>query len=88
MKLLEDNARAHIYSDVINYLTEEGMNIMTHPPYSPDIVSCNYWLNDSIKHNLIDQPNEKCLARVVSKVAKNIPNKEFLRNCSKGWNFV
>ena len=36
MKLLEDNARAHIHSDIINSLTEEGMNIMAHPSYSPD----------------------------------------------------
>ena len=46
IKLLEDNARAHIHSDVINYLTQEGMNIMSHPPYSPDLASCDYWLND------------------------------------------
>ena len=36
MKLLEDNARPHIPSDVINHLTGEGINIMAHPPYSPD----------------------------------------------------
>ena len=36
MKLVEDNSRAHIHAGIINYLTEEGMNIMTHPPYSPD----------------------------------------------------
>ena len=36
MKLLEDNARAHIHSDVINYLIEEGINTMAHPPYSFD----------------------------------------------------
>ena len=36
VKLVEDNTRAHIHSDVINYLTEEGMNIMTYPPYSLD----------------------------------------------------
>ena len=28
IELLEDNTRPHIHSDVINYLTEEGMNIM------------------------------------------------------------
>ena len=38
--------------------------------------------------NLIDQANEKCLARVVSKVVKNIPEEEFVPNCSKGWNFI
>ena len=35
MKLIEDNARAHIHSDVIKYLTEQGINIMGHPPYLP-----------------------------------------------------
>ena len=36
IKLLEDNARRHIPSDVIHYLTEESSNIMPNPSYSPD----------------------------------------------------
>ena len=32
MRLAENNTEAHIHSDVINYLREEGMNIMAHPP--------------------------------------------------------
>ena len=32
MRLVEDNVRAHIHSDVIIYLTEEGMNKLAHPP--------------------------------------------------------
>ena len=59
MKLLENNGRLRIHSNVINYLTEEGINIMAHLSYSPDLVPCNYWLNDYIKHNLIDEANEK-----------------------------
>ncbi|CAF2698908.1 unnamed protein product [Rotaria sp. Silwood2] len=70
IKLLQDNARPHIHSDVINYLTEEGIIIMSHPPYSPDLAPCDYWLNDYIKRNLTDQPDEKSLARAVSKVMK------------------
>ena len=58
-------------------MTEEGINIMLHPPYSPDLAPCDYWLNDYIKRNLIDQPNEKSLARAVSKVVKNIPEEEY-----------
>ena len=80
IKLLEDNARSHIHSDVINYLTEEGINIMPYLPYLPDLAPCDYWLNDYIKHNLIDQPNEKSLARVVSNVVKNIPEEEYKEN--------
>ena len=33
IKLLEDN---YIHSDVINHLTEEGINTMPYPPISPD----------------------------------------------------
>ena len=28
MKLVEENSRTHIHADIINYLTEEGMNII------------------------------------------------------------
>ena len=87
MKLLEGNARVHIYSDVINYLIED-VNIMAHPSHSSDFEPCDYWLNDYKKRNLIDEANEKLLARVVSKVVKKFPKEESLRNCSKGWNFV
>ena len=59
MKLLEDNTRPDIHSHVINYLTEEGINIMVHLPYSPDLVPCDYWVNDYMKRNLIDEANEK-----------------------------
>ena len=45
---------------------------MAHPPYSVDLALCDYWLNDYIKRNLIDQTNEKCLARAVSKMVQNI----------------
>ncbi|CAF4291724.1 unnamed protein product [Rotaria sp. Silwood2] len=42
IKLPQDNARPHIHSDVINYLTEEGIITMSHPPYSPDLAPCDY----------------------------------------------
>ncbi|CAF3331902.1 unnamed protein product, partial [Rotaria sp. Silwood2] len=32
--------------------------IMSHPPYSPDLAPCDYWLNDYIKRNLTDQSDE------------------------------
>ncbi|CAF4629919.1 unnamed protein product, partial [Rotaria socialis] len=57
IKLLRDNASPHRHSDVINCLTEEGINIIPHPPYSPDLAPWDYWLNDYIKQNLTDQPD-------------------------------
>ncbi|CAF5012570.1 unnamed protein product, partial [Rotaria socialis] len=72
-KWLHDIASPHRHSDVINYLTQEGINIIPHPPYSRDLAPCDYWLNDYIKQNLTDQPDEKSLAHAVSKLIKNIP---------------
>ena len=65
---------------------------MPHPPYSPDLAPCDYWLNDYIKNRLTDQADEKSLAREVSKIAKKIFQKKSLKklltNCWKEWNFV
>ena len=42
------------HSNVINYLTEEGIIIMSHSLYSRDLALYDYWLNDDIKRNLTD----------------------------------
>ncbi|CAF1469703.1 unnamed protein product, partial [Rotaria sordida] len=42
VKFLQDNARPHTHSDVINYLIKAGIIIMPHPPYSPDLAPCVY----------------------------------------------
>ncbi|CAF1140319.1 unnamed protein product, partial [Didymodactylos carnosus] len=63
IRLLHDNGRSHIHRDVIDYLTEEGIEIIPHPPYSPDLAPCDFWLNNYIKINLADQENEESLAR-------------------------
>jgi len=55
IKLLYDNARAHDAPDVEDYLKQEGIKQMPHPPYSPDFSHCDFWLNDFIKGNLTDQ---------------------------------
>ncbi len=56
---------------------------MPHPPYSPDLAPCDFWLNDYIKSNLTDQPNEESLVQEVHKVMKNIPEKEFKKTFDK-----
>ena len=48
---------------------------MSYPPYSPDLAPCEYCLNDYIKRNLTDQPDEKSLACTISKVMKKLRKK-------------
>ena len=47
------------------------------------VALCDYWLNGYIKGNLIDQANEKCLIRMVSKVVKNVPEEEYKKAFNK-----
>ncbi|CAF3940165.1 unnamed protein product, partial [Rotaria sordida] len=59
----ENKKNHHAQPDIINYLTEEGIEILPHPPYSPDLSSCDFWLNDYIKNNFADRTNEVSLAQ-------------------------
>ena len=68
--MFDDNVRPDTHSDVMNYLIEEGFIIMSHRSYSSDVAPCDYWLNEYIKRNLTDQPNEKSLTCAVSMVMK------------------
>ncbi|CAF3844937.1 unnamed protein product [Rotaria sp. Silwood1] len=62
-KLLHDNGPSHTHRDVVKYLTEEGIEIIPHPPHSPDLAPCDSWLNDYIKRNLADHTKEESLAQ-------------------------
>ena len=42
MRLVEENARAHIHCDVVNCLREEGMNIMQIKYIHLTISRCDY----------------------------------------------
>jgi histone-lysine N-methyltransferase SETMAR len=42
MKILHDNARPHVHQNVNNFLTENGIIKIQHPPYSPDHVIFGY----------------------------------------------
>ena len=78
--MLHDNGSPHAHRDVVNYLTEEGIEIIPHPPYSPDLQPCDFCLNDYINSKLVDHTNEESLAQEVSTIVRNIPIKEFKKD--------
>ena len=43
IKLLHDNAPAHKSATVQEYLKESGLDVLDHPPYSPDLSPCDFW---------------------------------------------
>ena len=52
IKLLHDNASAHKSAMVQEYLKESGHDVLNHPPYSPDLSPCDFWLFPRLKKML------------------------------------
>ena len=52
IKLLNDNAPAHKSTPVQEYLKESGLDVLDHPPYSPDLYPCDFWLFRRLKEML------------------------------------
>ena len=49
---LQDNAPVHNSIFVTDYLTKMGIKTVPHPPYSPDLAPCDFWLFPKLKENL------------------------------------
>ena len=49
IKLLHDNAPAHKSPMVQEYLKESGLDVLDHPPYSPDLSPCDFWLFPTLR---------------------------------------
>lgn len=81
--LLHDNARPHVHSNVRNFLEENGIKLIKHPPYSPDLAPCDFWLFDLIKCQLGYQPDQKSLVKAVTKIVQDIPLKEYKKTFDK-----
>ena len=48
----QDNAPVHNSILVTDYLTKMGIKTVPHPLYSPDLVSCDFWLFPKLKEKL------------------------------------
>ncbi|CAF3022775.1 unnamed protein product [Rotaria sp. Silwood2] len=66
IKIHHDNGRPHVHKDVSDYLESEGLTIIPHPPNSPDLSPCDFWLFDLIKNNLTDQDDSESLHDAVT----------------------
>ena len=52
IKLLHGKAPAHKSATVKEYLKESGLDVLDHPPYSPDLSPCDFWLFPRLKEIL------------------------------------
>ena len=83
LKIHHDNARPHIHQDVVTLLEAEKFTIMGHPPYSPDLAPCDFWLFSYIKERLGDHTTAESLQSEITEIVACIPRKEWERTFDK-----
>ena len=72
IKLLHDNARPHVHKDVKNFINSEGIKIIDHPPYSPDLAPSDFWLFDEIKRRLPNEIPQGSMKDVITRIVFSI----------------
>ena len=50
--LHHDNASAHTAAATLDFLAENGVQLVSHPPYSPDLAPCDFFLFPLVKNQL------------------------------------
>jgi len=65
--LLQDKATPHHHCDVQNLVPLWGWEVLAHPPYSPDLALCDYWLFACVKEHLwVNSLNQKTISTLLS----------------------
>ena len=72
LKFLHDNARPHIKEEVKDYIKAQGLELVPHPPYSPDLAPCDFWLNDYIKRHLGNYTDEEEYRKTFEKLLERM----------------
>jgi histone-lysine N-methyltransferase SETMAR len=83
IKIHHDNGRPHVHEDVSDYLESEGLTIIPHPPNSPDLSPCDFWLFDLIKDNLTDQDDSESLHNTVIDFMNSLNPNEYKKTFEK-----
>ncbi len=68
-----------MHLNVRKYLQVQAVKLIDHPPYSPDVVSSDFWFFDEIKRRLPNQMTAVKVDREVTEILKSIPAKEYLK---------
>ena len=79
IKLLHYNTLALKSATVQEYLKESGLDVLDHPPYSPDLSPCDFWLFPRLKEMLAGHRFEsRCgIGSVVYQCLQHIPKEDY-----------
>jgi histone-lysine N-methyltransferase SETMAR len=83
--LHHDNAPVHDALRIRKFLAKKSITKMDHPPYSPDLAPCYFWLFPKLKNDLkgqrfVEIPDIQCNM----KLPRGIPENDF-QDCFRQW---
>ena len=71
----QDNAPIHNFILVTDYLTKMGIKTVPHPPYSPDVGPCDFWLFPKLRGCRYETIEE--MKEAVTKVIDTLTQENF-----------
>ena len=71
----QDNAPVHNSILVTEYLTKMGIKTVLHPPYSPDLATCDFWLFPKLRGCRYETIEE--MKEAVTKVIDTLTQEDF-----------
>lgn len=84
--LHHDNASSHTAVKTRQFLEESKLQLTDHPPHSPDLASCDFWLFRMLSQKLagINFQREQNLTRKINAELKTIPGCQYCE-CFVKW---
>ncbi|KAL4154057.1 hypothetical protein QTP88_001890 [Uroleucon formosanum] len=84
--LHQDNAPAHSALSVKRFLAKNRTPVLQHPPYSPDLAPCDFWLFPKLKSALKGTHFEsvEAVKTKATEVLKALQEKDF-QHCFNQW---
>ncbi|KAI6651357.1 Transposase [Oopsacas minuta] len=80
IKILHDNARPHKSKEVKEKIASIGLEELEHPPYSPDLAPCDFWLFDGLQVQFWrTDANWKAIQRYLRDIPQEEYKKTFLK---------
>ena len=86
LRLLHDNTPAHKARIVTEFRQSEKLNVLPHPPFSPDLASCDYFLFPKLKFHLSGKryKSRNALGSAVYQYLIDVPIQDYER-CFQNW---
>ena len=81
MKLLHDNARPHKTKQVKAKIASMGMVELEHPPYSPDLAPCDFYLFPKLKEYLSGRyfDTNEALGSAIFQYLNLVPPEDYIK---------